>query len=125
MVSFLSNTGKHLVLLAITGVDDVMTLFTGDTDGNVVLHVSALAHYHAPSIAYRGRFEMTVLKAERQRSWSALAMISRPPTLQLCITPGGLLRTHKVSMERHRKKLRLSMTVMSRRKSGLRTGMMD
>ncbi|PVH88182.1 glycoside hydrolase family 36 protein [Cadophora sp. DSE1049] len=39
MCSFLSLTGKHLVLLAITGVDDVMTLFTSDNDGNVVLHI--------------------------------------------------------------------------------------
>jgi hypothetical protein len=28
-----------LVLLAISGVDDVMTLFTSDSEGNVVLHV--------------------------------------------------------------------------------------
>lgn len=39
MCSFLSLTGKHLVLLAITGVDEVMTLFTSDSEGNVVLHV--------------------------------------------------------------------------------------
>jgi hypothetical protein len=40
MCSFLSLTGKHLVLLAISGVEDVMTLFTSDSEGNVVLHVS-------------------------------------------------------------------------------------
>ncbi|XMA11985.1 hypothetical protein WAI453_004776 [Rhynchosporium graminicola] len=39
MCSFLSNTGKHLVLLAITGVEDVMTMFTSDGDGNVILHI--------------------------------------------------------------------------------------
>ncbi|KAG4439088.1 hypothetical protein IFR05_005430 [Cadophora sp. M221] len=39
MCSFLSLTGKHLVLLAITGVEDVMTLFKSDSDGNVVLHI--------------------------------------------------------------------------------------
>lgn len=39
MCSFLSLTGKHLVLLAITGAEDVMTLFKSDSDGNVVLHV--------------------------------------------------------------------------------------
>lgn len=39
MCSFLSVTGKHLVLLAISGVEDVMTLFTSDSEGNVVLHV--------------------------------------------------------------------------------------
>ena len=37
--SFLGREGKHLVLLAISGVDDVMTMFTSDSDGNVVLHV--------------------------------------------------------------------------------------
>ena len=39
MCSFLSLTGKHLVLLAISGVEDVMTLFTSDSEGNVILHV--------------------------------------------------------------------------------------
>jgi hypothetical protein len=39
MCSFLSFTGKHLVLLGISGVDDVMTMFTSDTEGNVVLRV--------------------------------------------------------------------------------------
>lgn len=37
--SFLSSEGKHIVLLAISGVDDVMTLFKSDTDGRVVLDV--------------------------------------------------------------------------------------
>jgi hypothetical protein len=39
MCSFLSLTGKHLVILAISGVEDVMTLFTSDSEGNVALHV--------------------------------------------------------------------------------------
>jgi hypothetical protein len=38
MCSFLSLTGKHLVLLAISGVEDVMTLFTS-VDGAVNLQV--------------------------------------------------------------------------------------
>ena len=38
LCSFLSQTGRHLVLLAISGVDDVMTLFTS-TNGAVNLHV--------------------------------------------------------------------------------------
>jgi hypothetical protein len=42
MCSFLSTGGKHLVLLGISGVDDVMTLFTSDNQGNVVLRVRAL-----------------------------------------------------------------------------------
>jgi len=40
MCSFLGLQGKHLVVLAISGVDDVMTLLTSDTEGNVVLRVS-------------------------------------------------------------------------------------
>ena len=44
MCSFLSLSGKHLVLLAISGVDDVMTLFTSDAEGNVVLRVCGLWH---------------------------------------------------------------------------------
>jgi hypothetical protein len=43
MCSFLSLTGKHLVLMGISGVGDVMTLFKNDSDGNVVIHVSAYA----------------------------------------------------------------------------------
>ncbi|CZR55817.1 related to seed imbibition protein Sip1 [Phialocephala subalpina] len=39
MCSFMSTTGKHLVLLAISGTDDVMTMFTSDNDGNVVIHI--------------------------------------------------------------------------------------
>jgi len=42
MCSFLSLQGKHLVLLGISGVDDVMTVFTSDSEGNVVLRVSHL-----------------------------------------------------------------------------------
>jgi hypothetical protein len=38
MCSFLSRTGKHLVLLGISGIDDIMTLFTS-VDGAVNLHV--------------------------------------------------------------------------------------
>ena len=34
--------GRHLVLLAISGVQDVMTLFKSDQDGNVVLNVRRL-----------------------------------------------------------------------------------
>ncbi|CAG8978652.1 hypothetical protein HYALB_00011748 [Hymenoscyphus albidus] len=39
LCSFLSDTGKHLVLLAISGVNDVMTMFKADEKGNVVLKV--------------------------------------------------------------------------------------
>ncbi|EPE27416.1 (Trans)glycosidase [Glarea lozoyensis ATCC 20868] len=37
--SFLSNSGKHIVLLAISGVNDVMTTFKNDEGGNVVLRI--------------------------------------------------------------------------------------
>lgn len=39
MCSFLSLEGKHLVLLAVSGVDDVMTLIKSDQGGNVILRV--------------------------------------------------------------------------------------
>lgn len=39
MSSFLSLSGKHLVLLAISGVDDVMTVFKSDSEGNVIMRV--------------------------------------------------------------------------------------
>lgn len=37
--SFLNSDGKHIVLLAISGVNNVMTLFKSDSDGNVVMEV--------------------------------------------------------------------------------------
>jgi hypothetical protein len=37
--AFLSNTGKHIVLLAISGVNDVMTTFKNDEGGIVLLRV--------------------------------------------------------------------------------------
>ncbi|POS86669.1 hypothetical protein EPUL_001107, partial [Erysiphe pulchra] len=37
--SFLNNLGKHLILLAISGIGDVTTLFTSNDKGNVVLRV--------------------------------------------------------------------------------------
>ncbi|KAA8569968.1 hypothetical protein EYC84_002306 [Monilinia fructicola] len=37
--SFLSSEGKHIVLLAISGINDVMTLFESGSDGKVVLKV--------------------------------------------------------------------------------------
>ncbi len=40
--SFMELGGRHLVLLAISGVQDVMTLFKSDGDGNVVLNVRRL-----------------------------------------------------------------------------------
>ena len=40
MLSFLSNHGKHIVLLAISGRDDVMTVFKDDGNGRISLHVS-------------------------------------------------------------------------------------
>jgi DNA integrity scanning protein DisA with diadenylate cyclase activity len=36
--------GRHLVLLGISGVQDVMTLFRSDENGNVVLNVSMYFH---------------------------------------------------------------------------------
>lgn len=45
MCSFLSFTGKHLVLLAISGVDDVMTLLTS-VDGAVNLQVNLTGTMH-------------------------------------------------------------------------------
>ena len=40
MASFLNFEGKHLVLLAISGVYDVKTMLTSDNLGNVVMQVN-------------------------------------------------------------------------------------
>jgi hypothetical protein len=40
----MESGGRHLVLLAISGVQDIMTLFRSDEEGNVVLSVSW--HFH-------------------------------------------------------------------------------
>jgi len=39
LASFMSAEGKHLVLLAISGVDNVMTTFKSNQNGNVLLRV--------------------------------------------------------------------------------------
>lgn len=39
MCSFLSQEGKHLVLLAVSGVEDVMSMLISDEVGNVVLRI--------------------------------------------------------------------------------------
>jgi len=39
MCSFLSPQGRHMVLLAISGVSDVLTVFRSGGSGDVVLHV--------------------------------------------------------------------------------------
>lgn len=39
MCSFLSPEGRHMVLLAISGINDVMTVIRSGSSGEVVLHV--------------------------------------------------------------------------------------
>jgi hypothetical protein len=40
LCSFMEPGGRHLVLLAVSGIDDVMSLFKSDKNGNVTLEVS-------------------------------------------------------------------------------------
>jgi hypothetical protein len=40
MCSFLDSQGRHLVLMAISGVEDILAIFESDEAGNVVLSVS-------------------------------------------------------------------------------------
>lgn len=42
MCSFLSPQGRHMVLLAISGVSDVLTIFRSGDSGEVVLHVCGM-----------------------------------------------------------------------------------
>jgi hypothetical protein len=62
LCSFLSLEGKHLVLLAISGVDDVMTLFTSK-DGGINLHVCISLLVSIP-ILILYRYEMTARKTK-------------------------------------------------------------
>lgn len=39
MASFLSPTGKHLVILGLSGLENVMTMIKNDDVGNVVIRV--------------------------------------------------------------------------------------
>lgn len=68
MCSFLSSDGKHIVLLAISGVDDVMTLITSDKDGNVVLRVRRSSLSSGNILLTRLRFEMTVPRSRYLQS---------------------------------------------------------
>ena len=66
VASFLSLEGKHLVILALSGVDDVMTVLTSDNDGNVVLRVSKM-EVSTDMADQVNRFEMTATRTEPQR----------------------------------------------------------
>lgn len=46
MCSFLSHEGKHLVLLGVSGIANVMTLLRSSDSGSVKLHVS---HEYIPT----------------------------------------------------------------------------
>lgn len=48
MVSFLNSAGKHLIVLAVSGLENVMTMIKNDEEGNVVMHVSL---YHVMFLA--------------------------------------------------------------------------
>lgn len=39
MASFISSTGKHLIVLAVSGLENVMTMIKNDEAGNVVINV--------------------------------------------------------------------------------------
>lgn len=39
MAAFLSPTGKHLVVLGVSGLENVVTMIKGDESGNVVINV--------------------------------------------------------------------------------------
>jgi hypothetical protein len=82
MCSFLSLEGKHLVLLAISGVDDVMTLFTSDSDGNVVLRVCCCFLTIRPATTDITRFEMTAPVTLSPGCLLVLGMILSLQTLQ-------------------------------------------
>jgi hypothetical protein len=65
MCSFLSKNGKHLVLLAISGVEDVLTTFGSDEKGDVTLQVILFSGMK--NEAEQTRFEMTQPRKEKQR----------------------------------------------------------
>lgn len=51
LCAFMNSKGQHLVLLAISGTNDVMSLFRSDEDGNVILHVCS--DYYAQLIIFK------------------------------------------------------------------------
>lgn len=38
LLSFLQNDGTHVVLLAVSGINDTLTIFRNDDEGNIVIH---------------------------------------------------------------------------------------
>lgn len=80
MCSFLGLNGKHLVLLAITGVDSVMTMFTSDSEGNVVLRVCSDYAEIILLLILDIRSEMIAQQMKYHESWLALVMTSNLPT---------------------------------------------
>jgi hypothetical protein len=82
MCSFLSVTGKHLVLLGISGVDDVMTMFTSDDEGNVIMKVRGISSNETPPLLTVSRFETTVRRVRQQECLLHLATTLNPQMLQ-------------------------------------------
>lgn len=68
MCSFLSTSGKHLVLLGISGVDNVSTLFVNDSAGNVVLKVCVYLPSFG-SLTDSNRFVTIVTRSVRLAFW--------------------------------------------------------
>lgn len=82
MCSFLSVTGKHLVLLGISGVDDVMTMFTSDDEGNVIMKVRGISSNEDPPLLTVFRFETTVRRVRQHECLLHLATTLNPQMLQ-------------------------------------------
>lgn len=82
MCSFLSITGKHLVQLGISGVDDVMTMFTSDDEGHVIMKVRSISYIKTPPLLTVSRFETTVRRVRQRECLLHLATTLSPQMLQ-------------------------------------------
>ena len=82
MCSFLSVTGKHLVLLGISGVDDVMTMFTSDDEGNVIMKVRGISSNEDPSSFNSLQVRNDSAKSETAECLLHLATTLNPQMLQ-------------------------------------------
>jgi hypothetical protein len=88
--SFLERLGgRHIVLLAVSGVDDVITTFKSDPEGNVTLQVciSISGPTHHEDSIDQSRFAMTVPKQALPESSSLSATTLNRQMLRQCTAP--------------------------------------
>lgn len=76
MCSFLGSNGMHLVILALSGTNDVTALIQSTSSGHVVMHVRCLLNNLEYIAKYRIRLRMMAKRNKMLQFLSLLALAS-------------------------------------------------